>query len=159
MLQVAFGQSKYYSDNLVENINRGIRQKVRRGEWLTKAPFGYVNNVKSRSIDPHPTLSKIIKKAFDEFATGKYTLKSMVRFLAEFGIVTRFGTPVSIASVHRMLRNQAYLGLVKHKGEYFEGSFVPLFLIAQPLKPCKRCYCAEANHANQKFITISRLPG
>ena len=39
MLQVAFGQSKYYSDNLVENINRGIRQKLRRGEWLTKAPF------------------------------------------------------------------------------------------------------------------------
>jgi len=27
MLQVAFGQSKYYSDNLAENIKRGIRQK------------------------------------------------------------------------------------------------------------------------------------
>src|ERR1039457_2049586 len=35
MLQVAFGQSKYYSDNLSENIKRGIRQKIRRGEWLT----------------------------------------------------------------------------------------------------------------------------
>ena len=32
MLQVAFGQSKYYSDNLSENIKRGIRQKLRRGE-------------------------------------------------------------------------------------------------------------------------------
>lgn len=39
MLQVAFGQSKYYSDNLVENINRGFRQKIRRGEWPTMAPF------------------------------------------------------------------------------------------------------------------------
>ena len=55
MLQVAFGQSKYYSDNLVENINRGIRQKVRRGEWLVRAPFGYVNNPKTRNIEPHPT--------------------------------------------------------------------------------------------------------
>jgi len=55
MLQVAFGQSKYYSDNLVENINRGIRQKLRRGEWLTLAPFGYVNNPKTRTIEPHPT--------------------------------------------------------------------------------------------------------
>src|SRR3990167_10302393 len=35
MLQVAFGQSKYFSDNLVENVKRGIRQKLRRGEWLT----------------------------------------------------------------------------------------------------------------------------
>ena len=34
MLQVAFGQSKYYSDNLVENINRGIRQKsVEASGW------------------------------------------------------------------------------------------------------------------------------
>ncbi len=55
MLQVAFGQSKYYSDNLVENINRGIRQKLRRGEWLTLAPFGYMNNPKTRTIEPHPT--------------------------------------------------------------------------------------------------------
>jgi len=89
MLQVAFGQSKYYSDNLVENINRGIRQKLRRGEWLTKAPFGYVNNIKTRNIEPHPTLSKVIVRAFEEFATGKHTLKSLAEFLAELGLETR----------------------------------------------------------------------
>src|SRR3989339_1473350 len=58
LLQVAFGQRKYYSDNIVENINRGIRQKVRRGEWLVRAPFGYVNNPKTRNIEPHPTKSR-----------------------------------------------------------------------------------------------------
>ena len=89
MLQVAFGQSKYYSDNLVENINRGIRQKLRRGEWLTKAPFGYVNNTKTRTIEPHPTLSKVIVRAFEEFATGKYTLGSLAEFLAELGLETK----------------------------------------------------------------------
>ena len=60
MLQVAFGQSKYYSDNLVENINRGIRQKIRRGEWLTLAPFGYVNNPKTRNIEPDSVKSKVL---------------------------------------------------------------------------------------------------
>ncbi|MDE1767402.1 MAG: recombinase family protein, partial [Thaumarchaeota archaeon] len=74
MLQVAFGQSKYYSDNLVENINRGIRQKVRRGEWLVRAPFGYVNNPKTRNIEPHPTKSRIVVKAFEEYAKGTHTL-------------------------------------------------------------------------------------
>src|SRR3989344_914898 len=29
MLSIAFGQSKYYIDNLSENIKRGIRQKLR----------------------------------------------------------------------------------------------------------------------------------
>ena len=126
MLQVAFGQSKYYSDNLVENINRGIRQKLRRGEWLTKAPFGYVNNTKTRTIEPHPTLSKVIVRAFKEFATGKYTLGSLAEFLAELGLETKNRTPLAKASISRMLTNQAYLGLVKHKGEYHEGRFEPI---------------------------------
>ena len=37
MLQVAFGQSKYYSDNLSENVKRGIRQKIRRNIWISLA--------------------------------------------------------------------------------------------------------------------------
>ena len=39
MLSVAFGQAKYYTDNLRENILRGIRQKIRRGELSAKAPM------------------------------------------------------------------------------------------------------------------------
>ena len=130
MLQVAFGQSKYYSDNLVENINRGIRQKLRRGEWLTLAPFGYVNNPKTRTIEPHPTKSKIVVRAFEEFAKGTHTLKSLSEFLAELGIETRHRTPLAKASVHRMLTNRAYLGFVAHKGEYHEGRFEPILSLA-----------------------------
>jgi DNA invertase Pin-like site-specific DNA recombinase len=33
MLNIAFGQSKYYVDNLSENIKRGIRQKLINGIW------------------------------------------------------------------------------------------------------------------------------
>jgi len=126
MLQVAFGQSKYYSDNLIENIKRGIRQKLRRGEWLAKAPFGYINNPKTRKIEPDPVKSKIIVRAFKEFATGKYTFEGLAQFLAEFGITTKRGTPLAKASIQRMLTNRAYLGLVKYKEEYFEGNFEPI---------------------------------
>jgi DNA invertase Pin-like site-specific DNA recombinase len=40
MLSIAFGQSKYYVDNLSENTKRGLRQKVRRGEYPSRAPLG-----------------------------------------------------------------------------------------------------------------------
>ena len=126
MLQVAFGQSKYYSDNLSENINRGIRQKLRRGEWLTHAPFGYVNNVKTRNIDPDPVKSKIIVRAFKEYAKGTHGVESIAQFFALHGITTKRGTPLGKASVHRMLSNKSYLGLTKHYKEYFPGSFVPI---------------------------------
>src|SRR3990167_4013478 len=130
MLQVAFGQSKYFSDNLIENVKRGIRQKLRRGEWLTLAPFGYVNNPKTRTIEPHLTKSKIVARAFEEFAKGTHTLKSLSEFLAELGIETRHRTPLAKASVHRMLTNRAYLGFVAHKGEYHEGRFEPILSLA-----------------------------
>ena len=126
MLQVAFGQSKYYSDNLVENINRGIRQKLRRGEWLTRAPFGYINNFKTRTIEPHPTRSRVIVRAYKEYAKGAYTLESLAEYLAEHGITTKQGTPLGKASVVRILTNRAYLGFVKHHDEWHDGSFKPI---------------------------------
>ncbi len=125
MLQVAFGQSKYYSDNLVENINRGIRQKVRRGEWLVKAPFGYVNNPKTRNIEPHPTKSRIVVRAFEEYAKGTHTLGSIGVFLADHGVSTK-GTPPAKSAVARLLSNRVYLGFVRHRGEYYDGSFAPI---------------------------------
>src|SRR3972149_3457338 len=89
MLQVAFGQSKYYSDNLSENVKRGIRQKLRRGEWPGLAPFGYVNNPKIRNIEPDPFKGRIVTKTYAEFAEGKYTLESLGKRLAEFGLESK----------------------------------------------------------------------
>jgi site-specific DNA recombinase len=126
MLQVAFGQSKYYSDNLKQNVERGIRQKLRRGEWLTRAPFGYINNPKTRNIDPDPVKSKIIVRAFEEFAKGNHGYESLSQFLSLHGITTKSGTPLCKASVSCILKNKAYLGLTKHFNEYFPGSFAPI---------------------------------
>jgi len=43
MLNIIFGQSKYYVDNLSENTKRGLREKVRLGEYPAFAPIGYLN--------------------------------------------------------------------------------------------------------------------
>ncbi|MEX2411712.1 MAG: recombinase family protein, partial [Candidatus Paceibacterota bacterium] len=126
MLQVAFGQSKYYSDNLSQNTKRGMRQKLRRGEWLTKAPLGYVNNPKTRNIEPHPVYSKVIVKAFRKYTKGTHTYESLAEFLVQHNLTTRNGTPLGKASIKRMLTNRAYLGFVKYKDEWYEGSFEPI---------------------------------
>ena len=123
MLQVAFGQSKYYSDNLVENIKRGVRQKLRRGEWLNFAPFGYVNNPRTKNIEPHPTNSRIVVRAFEEYAKGSHTYGSLAQFLVELGVLNRNQKPLAKATVAKILSDRVYLGFVKHKGEYYQGSF------------------------------------
>jgi len=126
MLQVAFGQSKYYSDNLSENVKRGFRQKLRRGEWCSLAPFGYINNPKTRNIEPDLVKSRIIKKAFNEFASGNHTLTSISERLSFWGLVSKTGKLICKATIQRMLTNKAYLGIIDHNGECFEGSFPPI---------------------------------
>jgi len=126
MLQVAFGQSKYYSDNLSDNIKRGVRQKLRRGEWLNLAPFGYTNNPKVRNIEPHPTNARVVTLAFQEYAKGSHTFISLAQFLADLGVVTRNGTPLAKVSIKRLLTHRAYLGFVKHGDEWFDGNFEPI---------------------------------
>ena len=44
MLNMAFGQSKFYVDSLSENTKRGLRQKVRNGDYPTLATVGYIND-------------------------------------------------------------------------------------------------------------------
>ena len=126
MLQVAFGQSKYYSDNLAENIKRGIRQKLRRGEWLNLAPFGYQNNPLKHNIEPHPTEARIVRLAFEEYVKGSYGYESLAKFLADLGVVSKNGTPLAKISIKRLLTHRAYLGFVKHGNEWFDGNFEPI---------------------------------
>ena len=74
MLSIAFGQAKYYTDNLRENILRGIRQKIRRGELSAKAPLGYFNEPRLRTIEPDKKTFNKVKEILRTFATGEYTL-------------------------------------------------------------------------------------
>jgi DNA invertase Pin-like site-specific DNA recombinase len=126
MLQVAFGQSKYYSDNLSENVKRGIRQKLRRGEWTGFAPIGYVNNAKTRNIEPDPTKARVIAKSFEEFAQGRHTLESLGERLKFLGVASKTGKRLCKGIVKHMLSNPIYTGLIVHNGETYEGKFQPI---------------------------------
>lgn len=126
MLQVAFGQSKYYSDNLSENIKRGNRQKLRRGEHFGNVPYGYLSNPKTRNIEPDPVKSKVIKRMFREYSTGRYSLRSMGEWVADFGMVSKKGKVLTRSSVEWVLTNPVYMGIIVKKGETYEGTFEPL---------------------------------
>lgn len=126
MLQVAFGQSKYYSDNLSENVKRGQRQKLRRGEWPGKAPYGYINNANTRNIDIDESKAKIVRIAFKEFGDGKHTLASLSERLSEFGAVSKAGKPLCKGVLLKILKKKACAGIIEYNGESYEGNFEPI---------------------------------
>src|SRR5215203_4736745 len=54
MLAIMFTNSKYYSDNLSQNVSRGIRTKVENG-WLSNMPgCGYLNDHATKTIIADP---------------------------------------------------------------------------------------------------------
>src|SRR3989338_1791600 len=81
MLNIAFGQSKYYINSLSENVRRGLRQKVRRGEYPGPAPIGYINDPRTKTIAVDRKKTKIIKQTFELYAQNNSCLEDIANFL------------------------------------------------------------------------------
>ncbi len=126
MLNIAFGQSKYFSDNLRENVKRGLRQKIRNGVWPGWAPAGYLNNLKTRGIDVDNAKAPKVRKLFELYATGAYTLNSLANWCKENGLRGNRDKELRISTVHHVLKNILYIGLMKYNGEVFEGTHEPI---------------------------------
>jgi len=127
MLSVAFGQAKYYTDNLRENILRGIRQKIRRGELSAKAPLGYFNEPRLRTIEPDKKTFNKVKEILRAFATGNYTLTQIQSKMFSLGLVgSRSGKKMSLSSVEHILKNPFYYGHFLYRGELHQGSHKPM---------------------------------
>src|SRR3989338_5900128 len=126
MLNIAFGQSKYYVDNLSENIKRGHRAKLRKGIWPSFAPLGYSNNHKTRDVDVDLEKAPLVHKGFELYSTGKYTLKQIAKFLKDLGLRSYKGNVLAVSCVQRILKSTFYYGIFEFKGETYQGSHEPL---------------------------------
>ena len=126
MLSIAFGQSKYYVDNLRENTKRGLRQKIRNGVWPGWAPLGYLNNLKTHGIDIDPHKAPKLRKIFEFYATGNQTLYSLANWCDKNGLKGKLNKKISPSNIQSILQNIFYIGLMKYKEEIFEGTHEPL---------------------------------
>jgi site-specific DNA recombinase len=127
MIAVEFGMANQYVRDLSVNIRRGIREKVRRGIACSKAPLGYYNEPRLRTMEPHPTTFSKLKRILELFATGEYSLTAIQREMTKAGLVgERSKKPLTFGSIDHILRKPFYYGVFNHKGELHQGSHVPM---------------------------------
>jgi len=124
MLSIAFSQSKYYVDNLSENIKRGHRNKVKEGIWPQMSPLGYVN--KNKRIVPDENIAPLIKKTFEAYATGNFTLRELRDKFNALGLKRKSGKELAVSNYQKLLKNPIYTGLMRYNGEIFEGKHEPI---------------------------------
>ncbi len=110
LMSVEFGMSNQYVRDLSENVKRGNREKLRRGEWPNHAPYGYRNDKSTRLLVVHKEEARRVKQMFEMYASRHYGLRSIAK---EIGIRT--------SSVDRILKRTFYYGLMERGGEFFPG--------------------------------------
>jgi site-specific DNA recombinase len=117
-----------YIRNLREEAKKGIYGRLKQGFYPLRAPLGYQDNGagKAKSIDP--TTGPLVKRAFELYVTGNFTLHTLKDELYRLGLRNKEGGPVSLSGISKILNNSFYMGIItiKRNGQVFQGNHEPL---------------------------------
>ena len=130
MLQIMFGQSKYYSDALSENVKRGIRTKRDHGWQPGRPPVGYLNDPVTRTIVEDPERFPLLRRMFDLALAGQSPKQIALIARDDWGLTSspgkHIGRPLALATVYKILNNRFYLGEITHAGATYPGRHRPM---------------------------------
>lgn len=129
--------AEFYSKNLANEVIKGTQQKVRAGGTPTRAPIGYrnvrqlVDGYEVRTVEVDTERAPHITWAFEQYATGLWSLSTLADALADRGLTTRPGPkspvgPVAHNKLQGILRNRYYLGIVRWRGVEYDGKHPPI---------------------------------
>ncbi len=122
--------AKIYIDNLREEVRKGQRQKASEGIWPSFAPIGYQNIVLpsgKRGISPDPERADLVRRCFELYATGNYSLKQLAKWAKSASLTFRSsGRPVNKATLQAILHNRIYMGEFDWDGQSYRGSHAPI---------------------------------
>ena len=128
MLSIMFGQSKYYSDALSENVKRGNRTKLENG-WLPNfAPLGYLNDRTTKTTVIDPVHFPLIRRIFELMLSRAYSRREIALIARdEWGLRTPKrrkigGVPLAMSSIYKILTNPFYAGVIVWDGQTYPGA-------------------------------------
>ena len=107
---------EFYSENLAQEVLRGMREAASRGFWISAyAPYGY-NRVmvqdgakKRPKLELEPPLDGVVRRIFQMAAQGASTL-DITKTLNREGIASPKGNRWQKTTIHRILSNETYTG-------------------------------------------------
>ena len=126
--------AEFYSQNLATEVKKGLGEKVKSGGTVSKAPIGYQNvrlvddkGREERTVILDPERAPLIKLAFEEYATGNWTVADLAEHLAACGLNTRStpripSQPITLKTLHKVMVNPYYKGVVTYKGIEYKGA-------------------------------------
>jgi len=121
LMQVEFGMANQYVKDLSLDIKRGTRHKAERGWYpIPILPFGYIHRPRfvlgaDDEIIPEETQFRVLKKLWNLFLTGKYSIAGIKKKGDAMGFRNKKGKKFARSTYYSILTNEFYCGYFSWK--------------------------------------------
>ena len=117
-----------YIRNLRDETIKGINGRLKQGLYPFKSPLGYLDQGGGKPKFPCPVKAPLIRKLFELYATGKFSIRSLQKRMVTEGLRNFAGNPVTITGIETILNNPFYCGIIqiKRRGTTYPGVHQPL---------------------------------
>ena len=118
--------AKNYIDNLKEETAKGMLEKAEQGEFPDRAPLGYRNNKETHRIDVDMERAPLVRRVFELYATGQYSLRTLALRMIEEGLRSRAGHKPMVSELHYIMNNPFYYGEFRFREKLYKGIHEPM---------------------------------
>ncbi len=120
--------AKKYISNLSEEVKKGQKEKIAQGWLPTKPPLGYKTigekGHKIHVIDNET--APLLKKMFELYATGNYSVIGLEDEMNKLGLRTRNGGKIYQGRIYELLLDPFYCGKMRWSGEIYPAKHEPI---------------------------------
>lgn len=124
--------AEFYRENLAEEVMKGLVRKAQEGGTPFRAPLGYLNvrefvdglGISRVILDAER--APIVRWCLEQYASGEWTVNELVVAARSRGLTSRPtrvrpSEPINPTTMHNLLRNPYYMGVIAYNGFHYEG--------------------------------------
>ena len=113
-LRTMMNVNQFYSENMAEDIRRGLKDNAAECKVNGSLPYGYKKGEDGKYAIDEPRAA-IVREIFSK-VVDDVPYADIIRSLNDRGILTKTRKPFNKNSFNRMLRNERYIGIYEHSG-------------------------------------------
>lgn len=150
-----------YIRNLREETKKGLYGRLKQGLYPFRAPIGYLDKGKGQPKEIDPVSGPMVRRAFELYATGEWSLIPLTDELNRCNLRGRTGKKLTLNGIATLLHNPFYKGLIRIEktGETFAGLHQPI-VSREVFEQVQNIFAGKnARKSNRHFAVYRRLIG
>lgn len=159
MLRMMMNMNQFYSENMSEDIRRGMADSASKGKVVGSVPFGYRKGANGQYEIDEPT-AEIVREIFTRYLQDE-SLADIRRDFNARGLLTKLKKPWTKNSFHNILSNEKYTGVYTFKDTRLEDGIPAIiekevYAVAQQKMDGEKAV-RKRHRGNEDYILTGKL--